>query len=484
MSKEKGALRLCALDEIARALGFRQGMGLADARAIRPDLVAVEADPEAEQQLLHFAADWARRWTPLAGLDGVDGLMLDISGCAHLFDGEAGMLAAITTAYERQGLRAEAAIAATPALARALARLGRNLVLPPGGERRAAEPLPVHHLCLDPEIHHGLEDAGLKRIGDVLIRPRSALAARFGKGLIDRLDEICATAPPSPIQPRFPLPSYMAEKRFFEPIGREEDVSAACLCLAGELAKALERHGEGGRSFEFSLFRTDGVSRRLVVASGAPLRDPQAIARLFKERFTAAADALDPGFGFDVLRLSALSVERAAAAQISLDEAAMETARIESAMGDLVDRLGARLGPGKVTRFEPQDAHLPEESFVALPAARGPSRRASAWPTGMLPEEAPHRPARLFERPEPVEAVAAVPDGAPLRFRWRRALHQVMAAEGPERIAPPWWRGEPGLARDYFRVEDREGRRFWLYREGVYGRETVEARWFMHGLCA
>jgi protein ImuB len=264
--------------------------------------------------------------------------------------------------------------------------------------------------------------------------------------------------------------------------------------LARELGLLLERQGRGARRLEAAFFRSDGAVRRIPAATARPVRDAARMAGLFREKLAALADPLDPGFGFDVLRLSLLASEPLTARQdcFAADSSAAEAARMDAQMDALVDILSARLGAHRVMRFAAHDTHIPEAAARVRPALAG---RAAApapdWPQPLPPGLPAARPLTLFAHPEPVEALAEVPDGPPLRFRWRRALHEVARAEGPERIAPEWWQaeGQGGasadlLTRDYFRVEDTGGRRFWLYREGLYGREAARPRWFLHGLFA
>jgi len=253
----------------------------------------------------------------------------------------------------------------------------------------------------------------------------------------------------------------------------------------------LERRGEGVRRLQVALFRTDGKVYRTEVGTGAPLRDPARMRALFAERLAAVGEVCDPGFGFDVVRMAALTTERCDPVQTGLT-APDHTAEL----AHLVDRLGARFGLRRVTRPVPQDSHIPEFAVAAVAAhVTRSSNTARAQPLLASEEDenrfhqdglCPPRPIRLFGRPEPIEAIAEVPDGPPVRFRWRRVLHQVAHVEGPERIAMEWWRDQKGraLTRDYFRVESREGVRVWVYREGLYGRELMEPRWFLHGLFA
>lgn len=493
---QKGALRLAAVDATARQLGLSPGQALADARAMHPGLRVFDAEPAAEQALLAHVADWCRRWTPLVALDGPDGLVLDVSGCTHLFRGEAALLAEVTQRLGAQGFTVAAGLAGTGPAAAAMARHCPGTIVPPGQESAAAASLPVEALRLGGDVATALRQAGLVRLGDLALRPRAPFAARFGPGLLDRLDALRGVCVP-PLVPRLEMPAHVAERRFFEPIATEPQILEAAGVLARTLCGQLERHGEGLRRAGLELFRTDGQRRHLEVGTGRPLREPDGLVRLLGERLGRLADDLDPGFGFDVVRLSAYAVEPLAASQAALG------AGDDTPVSDLVDRLVARLGPRQVLALAATDTHVPERASRLAEAQRlrpgRPAARAAALPlsigaTALALAEPPARPTRILERAEPVEAMAEVPDGPPLRFRWRRVLHEVIRAEGPERIAPEWWRGPAtadlaGGTRDYFRVEDRAGRRFWLYREGLYGEgahPSPEAppRWFLQGFFA
>jgi protein ImuB len=495
----KNALRLAAVNDAAMRLGLKTGMALADAKAMYPTLTVAEAAPAADRRLLEAIADWCDRYTPLVGLDPPDGMMLDITGCTHLFGGEAALGHDIVRRLALQGLAARAAIADTVGCAWAVARFsalpvaGREkegdracVIIPPGGAREALLPLRLMALRIAPEIAEGLGQAGLKRIADVIDRPRAPLAARFGQTFIRRIDQALGHED-EPITPRLPIPAYVVERRFADPILLEADVLRTIEQLAHELARLLERRQEGARRLQVALFRTDGKVYRIEAGTGAPLREPARIRSLFAERLAAAGDACDPGFGFDVIRLSAPRIERCDPTQTGL--AAPDQA---AELMHLVDRLGARFGPSRVSRLVPQDTHMPEFAVAALPAADDRHRRADdTCPSPAVAASgqdslAPTRPPRLFARPERIEAIAEVPDGPPARFRWRHVLHQVIHAEGPERIAMEWWHDQQGhaLTRDYFRIESRDGMRVWIYREGLYERETTEPRWFLHGLFA
>jgi protein ImuB len=480
----KSAFRITALNNEAARLGLKTGMALADARAMYPTLLVADADPQADQCLLQEIADWCDRYTPLvgldAGLDAPDGLVLDVSGCAHLFGGEVALCRDLISRLGAQGFEVCAAMADTPGCAWGVARYGASRIVPCGELREALLRLPLAALRLEARVIDALAQVGLKLIADVIDLPRPPLAARFGESLIRRIDQALGRED-EPIMPRLPVPPYVAEQRFADPIVLERDVLATIAHLAHELARVLERRGEGARLLQVVLFRTDGKVRRIEVGTGEPMRDAARVKRLFIDRLAAVGEASDPGFGFDVVRLSVLTAERLDPVQTGF--AAPD---YSADLMHLVDRLGARFGPRRVTRLVPQDTHIPEFAVAGVPAhAAGTVDERSRQ---MIEQDslAPARPVRLFAQPERVEAIAEVPDGPPVRFRWRRVLHEVAHAEGPERIAMEWWRDEKGhaLTRDYFRVESMQGMRVWLYREGLYGYETPQPRWFLHGLFA
>ena len=453
---------------------------------MRPDIEAVEEDAEADAALLETIAEWCLRYTPLVACDAPDGLLLDIGGCAHLWGGEHALIADLGNRLERAGLAYRLAIACTIGAAWAAAHQGEPASYPAGAERELLNPLPLAALRLDGATVASLARVGLKRIGDILDLPRAPLAARFGTDLLRQLDRALGLEY-EPLNPRLPVAPYVAEQRFAEPIAREEDVLGIVERLADRLKMALERRGDGARRIELALFRTDGALRRIAAGCSRPLRDAGDIRALFAERLAALADEFDPGFGFDMTRLSVLVAEPLPPEQVGIgggDDAA-ETDR-------LVDRLSARLSARRVRRLIAQDSHIPEIAAVNLPAQ---SARASGWDDFRrfrAEVDLAPRPLRLLSQPEPIEAVAEVPDGPPLRFRWRRALHEVIAADGPERIEGAWWSEHGGqssgnLARDYFRVEDKQGLRFWLFRFGLY-RDLMHGAaapsWFLHGTYA
>jgi protein ImuB len=487
VAKLNNALQISALNDAAAGLGLEVGLPLANARAVCPDIKVYDADHAADTEALNHIADWCDRFTPLVALDLPHGLLLDITGCAHLFGGEAAMMAMLCGALQRQGFIVAAAIAGTPVCARTLTRCTPGRIVVSGEEADAVMPLPVFALGADDAITSGLRRAGLKTIGDVASRSRSEIAARFGAAFTSLLEQALGQTD-APISPRKPLPEYIVEKRFAEPVATEAVISATLAGLARTLVLAMERQGKGARRLEASFFRTDGAVRAIAVETGQPVTRGEVIDRLFRERLEAIADPLDPGFGFDLIRLSAGRTEIVVQQQRDLDANVHD----DDELAALIDRIAARIGGSRVMVHLPQGTHIPERAGEAVPAQHHlVAANHASWPA-RTDSEPPLRPLRLFERPEQINVIAEVPDGPPARFVWRRAAHAVVRVEGPERIAMEWWRAQGELlTRDYFRVEDEVGLRFWLYRDGLYDREIeqqegriVQPNWFMHGLFA
>ena len=483
VAKIKGAQRLVGLDTAAEKLGLHVGLSLGDARARHAKLVVADSDPAAEAALLGRAADWCARYTPLVALDGADGLMLDVTGVAHLFGGEAALVADAAARLKAQGFDLRWGLADFPRAAWALARFAPARIMPVDlSERDFAKQfhgLPLAALGISAECVADLAKAGLRRVGDVALRPRAPIAARYGSDVLDRLDGLRGLRRES-ICPRFPVPEFSAERKFASPLVRVDAVEAQLAKLSDDLVVMLERRGRGARRLELSLFRTDGVVRRIRVGASRPLNEARAILRLFSEKLASRQeDEIDVGFGVDLMRLDCPESDPFVPSQRDF-ERAHEADRAD-ALADLLDRLAARLGAHRVMRRRLVADHRPEAAEAEILRGETPT---PTTPADMPPAES--RPLRILRRAEPIEAVAEAPDGPPLLFRWRRNLHEVVAVEGPERIAPAWRRGGGAgdLSRDYFRAEDRRGRRFWLYREGLYGEETARARWYLHGLFA
>ncbi len=451
------------------------GLTLADARARMPELIAVPQDPVADHRLLEWLADGCDRYTPMVAIAGEDGLTLDITGCAATAGGEGALVADVEARMARAGLSLRHALAHTPEAAQALARFQ---TAPAADEASAVRRLPIAALGADAETVLALRRAGLNTLGDLASRPLAPLAARFGEELVAVLRRLLG-ASDSRIVPRRPTPALLVERRFAEPIALVEQALATLGELVGEAGEALLARHMGGRRFAARLYRSDGAVRDLAVEVSVPLRDPKAVMRLFSTRIEALADPLDPGFGFDLIRLVVPVLEPLAPSQLQLEGGAVAAGEVAA----LIDRLSTRMGRARFCRLRAHDTHIPEQAVLALPAVEVVEPVAWAVPeTG----EPPARPLHLFDPPQRIEVVAEVPDGPPHRFRWRRTLHEVARFEGPERIAAQWWTraDNAGLTRDYYRVEDARGRRFWIFRHGLYGQEKSNPGWYLHGLFA
>jgi protein ImuB len=487
IAKQNNAFQIFALDDAAARSGLAIGMTLANARAICPHVQVYDADEAADDHALNAIAEWCDRFTPLVALDSPHGLFLDITGCAHLFGGEAAMMQLLCGILTAQGFAVSAAIAGTAVCARTLTRHVHGRIVREGEEAEAVRALPVSALGADAAIVTGLRRAGLKTIGDVADRTRHEITARFGAPFTTLLEQALGQSD-APISPRKPLPDYIVEKRFAEPVLTEGVISATLSGLGRMLVAAMSQQGRGARRLEARFFRTDGIVRTILVDTGQPVTKGEVVDRLFRERLEALSDPLDPGFGFDLIRMCASRTEIVVQQQRDLDANVHDSDELTA----LIDRIAARIGGKRVVVHLPQDTHIPERAVRAAPAQYHlVAATHAAWPVRAVGEP-PLRPLRLFERPEQIKVIAQVPDGPPARFVWRRATHAVIHAEGPERIAMEWWRAKGVmLTRDYFRVEDETGLRFWLYRDGLYETEIAQAdgravqpNWFMHGLFA
>lgn len=478
--RQNGALIVKSADRRGADFGLVPGMGLANARARIPALRVEQEDEHADMRLLNDLASMAEMFTPLVALDAKDGLLLDITGCAHLFGGEKQLREKIMARFGRLGLSVRATIAGTPHAAHALARFGSADVVPSGVDD-PARALPITALEMTTEIIVGLSRAGLKTLGDLAERPTQTLTARFGMELVAHLERILGREDIR-ITPLRAPPDCMAERHFPEPLSLMESLFAVFESLARNIAGLLEQRGAGGRAFEASFFRVDGAVRRVTIETVKPTRDPKSLTRLLRLKLEALADPLDPGFGFDSVRFSVLRSETLTLNQPAMDGVGPEVVEKTDGVSDLVERLVARFGRENVRRFVLHDTHDPVRVAGSVPYLL---EMVSAPREEAQPDHHSARPLTLFSPPHSIAVSAEVPDGPPFQFRWRRALHEVVCAEGPERIAPEWWRvGQDVQARDYYRIEDRAGHRFWLYREGFYEDGREHPRWYLHGIFA
>lgn len=530
-------LRITAVNACARAEGVRVGQALADARAALPSLMARPGDTDADAAALNALARWCGRYGPQRNVEDDDGLWIDVSGVAHLFGGEAGLVADLSRRLAGFGFAARIGLADTPGAAHALARYAPvsaaapYVVVAPGRVKLALADLPVGALRLSHDSDVVLCRLGLKRIGQLYGLPRVALARRFrdGGGTIagvrgGKKSRMADAAARSVLlcldqalgriaEPRAALgepPLLSVRRSWADPLIAHEGIETEVRALADDLVAALVAAGLGCRRVRLSLYRSDGTVAEIAAGTSRPCRDGDHILALLTERLANT----DAGFGVDVMRLDAVSAEPVVCEQAAFSADAGGDG--ESGVARLVDKLANRLGPECITYLAAQDSHIPERAQRAMPALDGGFMADVSSPcetarSGLLPvvgtvqvKSCPPirpRPLMLLDPPEPIAVMAEVPEGAPLRFTWRRVMHSVRRAEGPERIAPEWWRGTlPGSGefnsgrgmrgmlervRDYYRVEVESGARYWIFRAGLFAdaeEDTSAPGWFVHGL--
>jgi protein ImuB len=504
-----GGLHIAALNAAAEAAGLAVGESLADARAKADMLQVREVDATADDAALRKIALWATRYTPTASPwdeeNGADGFFLDIEGSAHLFGGEEKLIADLASRLKNFGLPTRLAVASTPGAAWALSHFHKSslFVLPSGEEASALTDLPVAALRLSPEIRNLLRRLGFKSIGALLDKPRAPFAARFAEQLLRRLDQALGLLD-EPLEPIVAPPVYHSLHYLLEPIVTQEAVIARASRLMQVLANVLTRDDAGARALRLCLYRVDGAVQTVDIGLTLPTRNVSHVVRLLDLKLATLAAAHDAThgmthgmgfnseFGYEAVGLAITRAEPMPARQVEFSSAELPGAPDRDAAeryAALIDTLRQRLGPHRVRRFEPVASHIPERAEVLAPAGG----KEAAWP---LPEERT-RPLLLLPQAEPAEVTALIPDGPPRRFSWRGMTYHIAGSQGPERIGAQWWRdplpfpppqagegwdGAP--TRDYYLVEDFGGHRFWLYREGLYGRETAAARWYVHGLFA
>ncbi|MDK3075776.1 DNA polymerase Y family protein [Sedimentitalea sp. JM2-8] len=441
--KQANAERLHCLNMEAERQGLYRGMSFADARAFCPDLQSRPADPVGDARFLHVLRRWATRYCPWVGLEGDDGLVLNITGAAHLFGGEARMLADMRQRLNRAALSARIGLGDTRGAAWALAHFGEGRAEIDQPFEALAE-LPVAALRLEDSTVTGLQRLGLRRIGDLEGAARAPLARRFGPELLLRLDQALGRQPEQ-VTPLKEPPHYGVRMSLPEPIGLFDDVMAATSRLLDQLCAKLKTQETGARGLCLTLRRVDQEALTVKLRLASPLREAARILPLF-ERGVGEADA---GFGIDQIRLEAVQVEPLPVDQVSH----VSTGRADR-LDDLITRIGTRIGLENVQRFLPADSHIPERSFLIA---------AAAWSEPGGPWVAPRpRPVRLF-LPEPIAGTGTRP---PRQFRWRRMALTIARAAGPERIAPEWWLSDDNWRsgmRDYWHVETRQGWRLWLF---------------------
>jgi protein ImuB len=461
---------IAAVDAIAAQSGLYPGMPVAQAQTLVPELTVLEARPEDDTAALHRLAGWCLRYAPLAAAAAPDGVWIDVTGSAHLQGGETRLLRDLVSRLLVQGFAARAAVTDTPGAAHALARFGAQeiTVVPSGAQQAALARLPLAALRLPQETLDGLRLMGIEQIGALAALPRAPLVRRFGAVVTTRLDQAFGHVAET-IEPEFPPELVQARLTFVEPLLTAEAFATVIDRLIATVCSALERSGHGARRLDLLFERVDGSVQAIRIGTARASRDVRHLARLLKERI----ERIDPGLGVEAMRLVVPRMDTLVPVQSAARLMAAD--REEPDIAPLIDRLSNRLGPERVYRVAPVDSAVPERSVRQVQAQE---RMAGTWPAD-LP-----RPVRLLDPPQPVEAMALLPDHPPMAFTWRRVRHRVRRADGPERIAGEWWKrgGETRSVRDYFQVEDEDGHRYWLFRRGDGENGiTGDMRWFLHG---
>ena len=472
MAGRTGRRRLItALDANAERLGVRIGMAVTKAQALVPGLIVAESDPVAESEGLTKLALWAlQRISPIVMADPPDGLVIDTTGADHLHGGEAAMLADMIKRFAASGVEARAAVADTCGAAHAAARFVARpvIIIPPGEGEALLRTLPLQALRLDPGTVSGLHTLGFETVGELLDQPRAPLALRFGPEIGRRLDQALGRIA-EPVDPVRSPELIEARKVFGEPIGAAETIARYIGKLVDALCIELEKGGLGTRRLDLLFHRVDNTMQCVRIGLAQPVRDPRRLTRLFRDKL----ETVDPGFGIEIMVLVAIQTEPIR--QMQMISSLVEEP--EPDVSDLVDVLANRVGDRMLCRFTPVQSDVPERSVARIPPL--------APETGLTWEGDWPRPPRLLPRPEPVETMALLPDHPPVWFTWRGVRRRVRRADGPERIRGEWWKRDAELTtvRDYFRVEDETGERYWLFRSGDgEHEESGSQRWFLHGI--
>lgn len=488
--RAQNRVSLVAINDAAERQGLMPGMVLATARAICSELDVREHDIDADGQLMERLANWASRYSPSLAIDGPDGLILDITGCAHLFDGEASMLKGGIYTLRRFGFSCQGAIADTPGAAWALARFDGEASIAAAHEtNKALAPLPVTALRMDGGTVEGLRLMGLKTLGDLYALPRAALASRYGLELARRLDQVLGLIP-DPIKPRAHKKPMREQIRFPEPIGTRNSIDQALHVLLERLCLHLDATDQGCRRLILHCIRADNTSQHLEIGTASPNRTPAHLFHLFAEKL----GEVEPRHGIDAMELSAPIVEPYKAQQDGItlhlerpDEnpdgaPGPNPKRPKKSTGNLsalIDNLENRLGDKTVGLFKPAESHLPERAQSWQPTSEiRIKNQINQWPP------TPARPLQILKSPQILYNYSqSTEDHAPTNIHCDGRDHHVKRAWGPERISANWWRRDPHWkngARDYYRVQVDTGQQFWIYREI----QQNQNRWYLHGLFA
>lgn len=465
---EHGRMRITAVCAGVRRQGVYAGMTVADARTLVADIQVLDDAPALPGQLLTGLGYWCIRYTPTVATDLPDGLVLDATGCTHLWGGEAAYVEAIQSCLQALGYTTRIAMAGTVGAARALARYGQRqiTVTPPGEEKPAILPLPPAALRLETAVTERLQKLGLCTIGHFINMERSVLRRRFGLGLLNRIDQALGWKE-EPLLPLQPVEPFLERLPCPEPVVTRTGIEIALQQLLHTLCERLVKEGRGLCKAVFKACRVDEEVQQIAIGTHLPSCQPTHLFKLFELKI----DQVAPGPGIELFLLEAPKVEKTRIAQgVLWNHGGFNDNRL----AELLDRLTGKLGSGIVHRYLPDEHYWPERSFKE--AASLTEQPVTGWR-----DDRP-RPLRLLHIPEPVEVAAPVPDYPPIHFRHKGQLHTIKKADGPERIEAEWWIAE-GEHRDYYVVEDETGARYWLFRLGHYTGDKP-CQWYLHGYFA
>lgn len=461
-------MMIVAVSATAATQGVSENMTVADARVLCPELQVQDFRPELPEQLLTVLGEWCIGFTPVVAIGPPDGLMLDISGCPHLWGGEKGYLKTILSRLSSLGYDVRAAIADTPAVAWAVARFGQTTPLvPPGQQLDALLPLPPASLQLEQPVLDKMLKLGMYQVDSFIHMPRQILRRRFGEHLLLRIDQALARKP-EPLLPLTPPDPWSVRLPCLEPIVTAKGIEIAIQHLLERICLRLNQEGKGLRSAILKAWRTDGQIRRLKIGTSRPVSAIDHLFRLFELKI----DTIEPAEGIELFVMEAPEVEDLPPAQEYLWGGI--SASGENNLAELIDKLSGKLGLANVLRFLPEEHYWPERAFKKACSLN--ELPATAW------EPHKRRPVFLLPSPETIEVAAPVPDYPPMHFRYKNRLHKIKKADGPERIEREWWL-EEGPHRDYYTVEDEHGQRYWLFRSGHYTADKPHS-WFIHGFFA
>lgn len=463
-----GRMVITAANAIAVTKGIDAGMVLADARAIFPCLGVHDDQPGLAEKLLLKIAEWCIRFTPVAAIDPPDGIVLDVTGCSHLWGGDEPYLTEMQKKFHNRGYHVRLAVTDTIGAAWAIARFGKDsCIVKSGMHTEALLSLSPAVLRLETDTVEKLHKLGLRQIGQFIAMPQATLRRRFGTQFIKRLNQALGQEEEI-IQPVQPVTPYSEWLPCLEPIATATGIEIALKRLLETLCNRLQQENKGLRNAVFKSYRVDGKIVQVQIGTNRASNSAGHLFKLFENKL----QQIEPDLGIELFVLEASGVEDHYPAQVKCWESAgvLNDLRI----AELLDRLAGKVGANTIHRYLPDEHYWPERSIK--PTASLQDQSASGW---VLKRP---RPLHLLPRPEPIEVTAPIPDYPPMLFRYKGKLHSIKKADGPERIEQEWWL-QKGQHRDYYYVEDEQGYRYWLFRLGHYDVEKTY-RWFIHGFFA